>query len=90
MWYLVIFINYFSVEKPNIQIITNQTFESLEECQNSEVSIQSSHLTYDELCIREEVVSDVIGFDRMSKDMKPDEVIFKMPSLNKLHIKKRQ
>jgi len=89
MWYLVIFINYFSVEKPNIQIITNQTFESLEECQNSEVSIQSSHLTYDELCVREVDING-IGSDRMSKDMKPDEVIFKMPSLNKLHIKKKQ
>ena len=89
MWYLVIFINYFSVEKPNIQIITNQTFESLEECQNSEVSIQSSHLTYDELCVREVDING-IGSDRMSKDMKPDEVIFKMPSLSKPHIKKKQ
>ena len=88
MWYLVIFINYFSVEKANIQIITDQTFESLEECQNSEVSIQSSHFTYDELCLREVDINS-IGSDRMSKDMKPDELIFKMPSLNKLHIKKK-
>ena len=83
MWYLVIFISYFSGDTPNINIVTNQTFENLEECIAYEINIQNSHMIYDEICIFDGDL-EKIPFDRLIGSMEPkQEIIFKMPSLRK-------
>jgi len=80
MWYLVIFIGYFSGDAPNINIITNQKFKSLEECVTHEINIQNNHMTYDELCIFDEDLEN-IPFDRLIDGMEPNqEIIFKIPN----------
>ena len=82
MWYLVIFIGYFSGDIPNINIITNQKFKSLEECINYEINIQNNYMIYDELCMFDEDLEN-IPFDRLIDGMEPNqEIIFKIPSLN--------
>lgn len=83
MWYIVIFLGYFSSDTPNINIITNKTFETLEECIVHEINIPSNYMIYDEVCIHESDIEN-IPFDRLIEGMEPNqEIILKMPPLSK-------
>ena len=81
MWYIVIFLGYFSSDIPNINIITNKTFETLEECIVQEINIRNNYMVYDEVCIHESDIEN-IPFERLIEGMEPnEEIILKMPPL---------
>ena len=83
MWYIVIFLGYFSSDIPNINIITNKTFETLEVCIVQEINIRSNYMVYDEVCIHESEIENV-PFDKLIEGMEPNqEIILKMPPLSK-------
>jgi hypothetical protein len=83
MWYIVIFLGYFSSDIPNINIITNKTFETLEVCIVQEINIRSNYMVYDEVCIHESEIEN-IPFDKLIEGMEPNqEIILKMPPLSK-------
>lgn len=73
MWYLVM--TFFFSNHPTIDIITNQKFESLDECLSQEMYFNSEEISYSKMCIFEDDL-EIVGYDHMTGDQ---NIVFVIP-----------